>query len=75
MPAIPLRELIENPHLLDEFFEKHRDHCAYCKIPLQGFITGRNKCPKGVCCDDCYYEKLGEEIEKHPICSPRVRRG
>lgn len=25
--------------------------------------------------EDCYYEELGEGIEKHPICSPSVRRG
>lgn len=29
----------------------------------------------GVAHDDCYYDALGEEIEKYPITSPRVRRG
>jgi hypothetical protein len=24
---------------------------------------------------DCYYSKLGEEVEEHPISRPRIRRG
>lgn len=24
---------------------------------------------------DCYYAEFGKEIDEHPICSPRVRRG
>ncbi len=22
--------------------------------------------------DDCYYEEMGEEMEKHPICNPET---
>ena len=26
-------------------------------------------------CDDCYYGEWGEELEKHPIITPRPSRG
>lgn len=38
-------------------------------------VSGRHRLEDGSYCDDCYYEKLGELVEQHPIVSPRVRRG
>jgi len=45
------------------------DKCAGCGCTLSGFITGRNQNPKGTVCDDCHYEDIGEELDKHPIGS------
>jgi len=54
--------------------------CGICKKPITDVhpdevrmikIGGKSKPVH----DDCYFEKLGDEVEKHPICSPRVRRG
>lgn len=38
-------------------------------------LSGRHELKDGSYCDDCYYEKLGELVEQHPITSPRVRHG
>jgi hypothetical protein len=74
MPAIPLRTLIEHPEILESWMKP--ELCPKCKRPLQ-LSSGDELMEileRGYC-DDCYYEMMGEEIEKHPICSPRVRRG
>jgi hypothetical protein len=69
--AIPLKELIENPDLLS----KEGLRCPHCGVLLQETITGKRWEGDHEVCSDCYYEKLGEAIEKHPIVSGRVRRG
>jgi len=72
--AIPLRDIIDNPKLLDELISS-KDKCCYCKTPLSTTLTGKIEISLGMCCSDCYFEKLGEEIEKHPIVNPhRIRR-
>lgn len=40
--------------------------CIECKKNV-----GFHQVKDGYMCDDCYYDALGEEIEKHPIASPR----
>lgn len=54
---------------------KHGQRCPYCGILLQETITGKRRAPDGDACSDCYYEELGEGVERHPIVSGRVRRG
>jgi hypothetical protein len=53
--------------------------CSVCDIPLQESITGNRVVRKNGrvrhVCSDCYFEKWGDEIEKHPIAMPRRRRG
>ena len=49
--------------------------CAGCGIELQESITGCRETSEGHVCSDCYYEKLGELVEKHPIGIPRMHRG
>lgn len=44
--------------------------CAKCKCDLSLDITGEHKTKDGWLCDDCYYEKLGDVIEKHGIGVP-----
>jgi hypothetical protein len=70
--AIKLKQLIENPALLQK---KTGQQCVSCGILLQESITGRRKTCDGDVCSDCYYEKVGEVIDQHPITSGRVRRG
>ena len=73
--AIPLIKLIKHPELMDELMKL--EICPKCKQPLEGLMSGDELMEileRGFC-DNCYYEMMGEEIEQHPICSPRIRRG
>jgi hypothetical protein len=72
--SILLTELIKNPARVDELV-KVRTTCAYCGIVLQEAITGNRKAPRGRACSDCYYEQIGEGIERHPVTTGKVRRG
>ena len=72
--AIALKQLIQNRDLLVQM-EAEQQHCCYCDVLLQETITGKRPTPNGEACSDCYYEKLGEGVEQHPIVSGRVRRG
>ena len=69
--AIPLKDLIDNPGMLAEEGPK----CPYCGVLLQETITGKRRIGDQEVCSDCYYERLGELIEEHPITTGRVRRG
>ncbi len=71
--AILLKDLLAHPEKVDTL-KLSPQKCAYCDIDLQETITGKRRTPKGYACSDCYYEQLGEGVEKHPIASPRVRR-
>lgn len=57
-----------------EAIDKFGTRCIKCDQPISDETTGIQKVAKGFMCDDCYFEMLGEEIEKHPIGSPRIRR-
>lgn len=75
---IYLKDLIENPRLLDDLREREQSQepcCCECGVLLQETITGKRKTPKGEACSDCYYELLGELIEQHPIVTAGIRRG
>ena len=69
--AISLKDLMDKPDLLS----KEGPHCYYCGVLLQETITGKRRDGNHEVCSDCYYEKLGEAVEDHPIVSGRVRRG
>ena len=72
--AIPLKDLFYKNHT---FWKKDNNQkCPKCKTPLQSISSDEylEILQRGYC-DNCYYESLGEEIEKHPIYSPRVHRG
>ena len=51
------------------------DKCAIGGEELHTTITGRNRTQDGDVCDDHYFDALGKIIEKHPIVTPRIRRG
>jgi hypothetical protein len=71
--AIPLKDLFDKNH---PFWKKNPELCPKCKRPLDAMEIQEAEIRNTMgWCDDCYYGELGEEIEKHPICSPRVRRG
>jgi hypothetical protein len=49
--------------------------CHECGTSLQESITGCRKLVDGShLCSDCYFEKLGNALEKYPIITPRARR-
>lgn len=57
-------------------FEKLGPKCADCGKPFrEGEPLGPYKVERGTVCADCYFKVFGEEVEKHPICSPRTTRG
>ncbi len=45
--------------------------CPRCKNEIVDDGTNRHKIGSELVCEDCYYEALGELIEKHPIGLPR----
>lgn len=49
--------------------------CYSCGITLQESRTGNRPTDFGASCSDCYYETLGQLIEKHPITSAHAPRG
>ncbi|MBI4027618.1 MAG: hypothetical protein HY360_21710 [Verrucomicrobia bacterium] len=72
--TIYLRDLLEKPELLEDLCSDQQK-CSGCGIMLQETITGKRQTPGGYACSDCYYEQLGEEIERRPIASAGIRRG
>jgi hypothetical protein len=70
--AITLNDLIENPGL-NLWDKASQETCCKCNTPLQETITGKRKIGDKFACSDCYYEELGEAIERHPIAG--FRRG
>lgn len=49
--------------------------CAKCQEPLRETSTGNRSTGVGCVCSDCYYEALGQLIERHPIVGVRAHRG
>ncbi|WP_216332550.1 hypothetical protein [Rhizobium sp. X9] len=50
--------------------------CEECKTPLQEAITGNRELSDGThVCSDCYFEKMSEHLDNHPIRALRVSRG
>ena len=80
--AIPLSELINNPKARRKFFRRAEANGPRCCIGKEPITLAQMQAEevhemkgKGIACSGHYYEKLGEEIERHPILSPSVRRG
>ena len=50
------------------------ERCAECKQPLSSGAVDENghSTSHGWLCDDCFYDRLGEEIENHPIGTPQT---
>ena len=44
--------------------------CAKCDIELDDMTTGKKKIGGKPYCKECYYQEIGEFIEKTPIVSP-----
>jgi hypothetical protein len=68
--AILLKDLMENPNLLVTEGPK----CPHCGVLLQETITGKRMIGEEEVCSDCYYERLGDLVEQHPITSGRIPR-
>lgn len=50
-------------------------HCCKCKVLLQESITGNRWTAYGRMCSDCYFGKVGEVVDRHPVGVPRPRGG
>lgn len=46
------------------------NNCGKCGITIQEFLTGKHSVEEGVYCDECFFDELGELVEKYPICLP-----
>jgi formylmethanofuran dehydrogenase subunit E len=46
------------------------DNCTKCGKKIHGFLTGKKKIDGKPYCKECYYQELGEVVEKYPIGSP-----
>ena len=53
----------------------HLTRCVRCGVYLQENRTGNRKTANGDVCSDCYFQAIGEELDRHPISVPRMRRG
>lgn len=62
------RKMLKSLTWLDvEAIDRFGTLCTACKKPLEFETTGMQKTSEGYMCDDCYFERLGEEVEKHPL--------
>ena len=79
--ATKLTDLINNPKVRREFFRRAEASGPRCCIGKEPITMAQMQAEEvhpvkgGLACSDHYYEALGEEIEKHPIFTPGVRRG
>jgi hypothetical protein len=49
--------------------------CAQCGTKLHESRTGMRKVTGGKClCSACYFKRVGEAIDRHPIGAPRMHR-
>lgn len=67
-----LKDLLEKPDLLAT---SASEKCCICSVSLQETLTGKRKTADGYACSDCYYDRIGAEIEQYPIASAGIRRG
>lgn len=44
--------------------------CCDCGVRLDYDITGLQRTTDGYMCDDCYFSRLGDIVERDPICNP-----
>lgn len=74
--AITAKQLLEHPELLEKLRTTGIGRCVICQQPITGIHPDEVRMVRdGPVHDDCYFEEMGNEVEKHPIRSPRVRRG
>ena len=67
-----LKEFMETMPQREEMWRK-KNLCPECKIN-QITQDDCNCIDRKRVCDDCYYDALGEAIEKHPIFTPVIKR-
>lgn len=67
--ALYLKDLVDNPALLDDVWDKGKPvvSCLKCNQPTDLFYPGD-------VCEGCYYNGLGEIVEENPIPSGGIRR-
>lgn len=60
--TVTLKDLLDNPDLP----QKPKQECCMCRQPMDEH-EDRHEVSDGTCCGDCYFSKLGAEIENHPL--------
>jgi hypothetical protein len=79
--ATKLIDLINDPKVRSRFFRRAEANGPRCCIGKERITMAQMQAEEvhqikgGIACSDHYYQALGEEIERHPILSPSVRRG
>jgi len=48
------------------------EKCAKCKAVLEDDPGDKHRTSEGIVCSDCYFGKIGAEVEKNPIHSPGI---
>ncbi len=77
--AIALKDLVKNPNLLDEVWDKNETNlcgngCGQKLTFLTGFRQMKKDGKEITVCDDCFFDELGKLVEEHPIPSAGFRR-
>jgi len=49
--------------------------CVVCGAELRESVTGCRWTEQGYVDSDCYFDGLSDIVERHPIRTPRIRRG
>lgn len=71
--AISLQDLISGKAKLPKLGSAYV--CVKCGADCDIDSMARHNTKDGLLCDDCYFEAMGIEVEKHPIGHPGIRRG
>ena len=48
--------------------------CPVCGVTIQETLTGCRKFDDKYHCSDCYFDKIGEWLDDHPVGVPHLRR-
>jgi predicted RNA-binding Zn-ribbon protein involved in translation (DUF1610 family) len=48
--------------------------CPVCNVPIQETLTGCRPMGEQFYCSDCYFDKIGEWLDEHPLGVSHVQR-
>jgi hypothetical protein len=63
---ITIQEFLNNPERRAGLYLR-AEECKLCGVMLQETVTGKRAAPEGHVCSDCYYDRIGEELDTYPI--------
>lgn len=75
MSATDFLAALDDPANAKVKIPEHSAQCATCNVTLHEHETGYRRLGDGTyVCSDCYFERMGADLESFPIIPPRVRR-